>query len=330
MAKIDVFGIGNALVDQVYAVEESFLTQIGEEKGRMSLVDPQRQAELSRALASTPALRACGGSAANSLIALTQLGGSAFHACRVAEDETGHFFAQDLTANGVQHQLHTLPAGSSGSCMVFITPDAERTMCTFLGASADLQPEDVPDAILTTAQWCYVEGYLVTAPNTLAAALKGLQQARANGVKTALSFSDVNMVKFFRDGFSQMLGESGVDLIFCNAEEALAFAETDDMAQATAALKKQSRTFVITLGAEGALLWDGQQEIQVAGQPAKAIDTNGAGDMFAGAFFYGITQGWDFTKAAQLACRCCAVLVTHAGARLPKSRTQEILAQFVP
>ncbi|MEG3638687.1 adenosine kinase [Magnetococcus sp. PR-3] len=328
MAKIDVFGIGNALVDQVYEVDDAFLTEIGEEKGRMILVDPERQAELSRALGTIKVLRACGGSAANSLIGLAQLGGSAFHACRVAGDETGLFFAQDLTANGVQHQLDDHIKGTSGSCMVFITPDAERTMCTFLGASADLEPVDVPDSALAEAQWCYVEGYLVTAPNTMASALKGLEVARANGVKTALTFSDVNMVKFFRDGFNAMLGEQGVDLIFCNEEEALAFAETAEMDQAKEVLKKHGRSFVITLGADGALLWDGEKEIRVAGQPAKAIDTNGAGDMFAGAFFYGITQGWDFEKSAKLACACCAVLVTHPGARLPKARTQDILKQF--
>nr|CRH08038.1 putative enzyme [Candidatus Magnetococcus massalia] len=328
MANYTLYGIGHALVDMVYEVDDAYLESIGEEKGRMALVDQARQDELKKALPEQQLLQACGGSAANSLIGFAQLGGSAYQACRVAADETGDFFIKDMENNGVHNEQQNEVAGDTGRCMVFVTPDAERTMCTFLGASEGLSPADLADEPLKNAQWLYVEGYLVTAPNTLETALKGLEIARAHGVKTAFTFSDVNMVKFFRAGFEQMIGDTGLDLIFCNEEEALAFADTDSVEQAAEELKKHARGFAITLGSKGALAWDGSTMHRVEGRAVKAIDTLGAGDLFAGAFLYGVTQGWDYHKSAQLACLCCAELVQQNGARLPAATTQKVLAGF--
>ncbi|OSM06830.1 adenosine kinase [Magnetofaba australis] len=324
--RYDVYGLGHALVDMVYEVEDEFLKAIGVEKGRMELVDAEQQQGLREQLAMRSALRACGGSAANSLIAVAQYGGKAWHACRVAGDETGQFYAADMRENGVINRVESGAPGVSGQCLVFITPDAERTMCTFLGESANFSSADLDEAELAAAQYVYVEGYLVTGPDALQAALDALAMARKHGVKSAFTFSDANIVKFFREAFGKLLDPAPVDLIFANEDEAKEFAETDDIEAAKAALKQHCRAFAVTRGADGVDLWDGENDLHVPGKPAKAIDTNGAGDLFAGSFLYGITQGWDFARAARLANAACAELVTQYGARLSAEQAQRILA----
>ncbi|BFM10261.1 adenosine kinase [Simiduia litorea] len=329
MTHFDIYGIGAALVDTEIETTDRQLQDWGIEKGVMTLVDEARQTELMAAMGQhlLGAARASGGSAANTIIGASYLGATCAYACRVADDDNGHFYLRDMRDAGVQTRHAAkplLPQGVSGKCLVMITPDAERTMNTFLGASEKLCTEDIDTEALKNARYLYIEGYLVTSETGKPAAIYARQAAEKAGVKTAISLSDPAMVKFFRAGLSDMIGNK-VDLLFCNLEEALGFTETNTIAEATQALKHYARAFAITLGADGALLFDGEKEIKVAGYPAKAIDTNGAGDMFAGAFLFGLSQSWSFEKAGHLANKAAAQVVSQYGPRLSAAQYRALV-----
>jgi sugar/nucleoside kinase (ribokinase family) len=220
-----------------------------------------------------------------------------------------------------------LDKGDTGRCVVLVTPDSDRTMCTYLGISGNLSVHEVEVRALHAAKWFYTEGYLVTSDTARVAAAEARQAAAHAGVRTALSLSDPNMVKFFKPGLLEMIG-SGVDLIFANEEEAMGMADTDQLDDAIAYLKTLSKEFAITRGPKGALLWDGQTLIEIDPIKVEPVDTVGAGDMFAGAFLYGLTQGWSHQRAGELASATSAELVTSLGPRLPTDRTQAILKTF--
>ena len=323
--KFDVYGIGNALVDMEFEVTTDFLKTASIEKGLMTLVDENRQAEIVNTLTGIAHKRSCGGSAANTMIAVSQFGGKSFYSCKVASDETGDFYFKDLMDNGVETNLSTssLESGITGKCIVLITPDADRTMNTFLGITANFSTKELIEEHIKNSNYLYIEGYLVASPTGKEAAVKARKIAETHNVKTALTFSDVNMVNFFEDGLKEMMG-NGVDLLFCNEAEAHAYTKSNDLNEAVAALKKIAKTFAITLGPKGALVYDGTREIRVSAPIVKAIDTNGAGDLFAGAFLYGINNGMSFEQAAQLGCNSSTKLVTQFGARLTKEQITTI------
>ncbi|MBF0462685.1 MAG: adenosine kinase [Magnetococcales bacterium] len=325
MNHYDVYGIGHALVDMELHVSDAFLTHVGLQKGSMSLVDEARQEQLLQQVADLPHHRSCGGSSANTLIGLAQFGGKGFHACKVADDEAGDFFAQDMRLHGVDNGLHPpRPAGTTGRCLVFITPDAERTLCTHLGISEQFSIEQIAEPILSQAEYLYIEGYLVSSPSGQAATQEAARMARKQGVKTALTFSDTSMVHYFRSGLDAIIGD-GLDLLLCNESEAMAYTESQTLEQAKNRLKSVAKMIGITQGAQGASLYNGERWINVAGVPVQALDSNGAGDLFAGAFLFGMTHGYALAKAGQLACRAASVLVTQPGARLRAGQARLIL-----
>ncbi len=328
MSKYHLYGLGAALVDTEIDVSDSDLQQLGIDKGLMTLVDRDRQTAILASLEGhlVHAKQASGGSAANSIIAASYFGAKTFYSCKVAADALGEFYMNDLKEAGVAADFQQKSIdGVTGTCLVMITPDAERSMNTYLGISETLSASELNEAALAESEYLYMEGYLVTSPTGRNAAIKAHAIARANGVKTALSFSDPGMVEFFRDGLLEMLGD-GVDMVFCNEDEALGWAKTKDLDAAIEALKEVAKTFAITLGAKGALVFDGNQLIQIAPNVVKAVDTNGAGDMFAGAFLYGITNGLGFAEAGRLASRASAEVVSNYGPRLPAARHAELLA----
>jgi sugar/nucleoside kinase (ribokinase family) len=200
-------------------------------------------------------------------------------------------------------------------------------MNTFLGVSADLDPDDVDFEAVGQSEYIYVEGYLASAANARDAGIEARRAAEQQGVKTSLTLSDPNMVRFFRDNLEAMIGER-VDLLFANADEALELADADDLESAVALFKRLSRGFAITRGKDGALLYDGNTLIEVEPVTVDAVDTLGAGDMFAGAFLYGLTQGMDFGPAGDLASRAAAKVVTRFGPRLAAAETQAVLQAF--
>lgn len=327
--KYDVYGIGNALVDKEFEVTDEFLAAHGIEKGMMTLIDEATQQRLLSGLIETFGLkkRASGGSAANSIVAVSQFGGKTFYACKVANDETGEFYMHDLHAAGVTtalNQVRCNSEGVTGKCMVMVTPDAERTMNTFLGITADFSEAELHLDELRQAHYLYIEGYLVTSDMSRAAVLKARQIAAEHGVKTAMTFSDPSMVKYFRGGIDEMLGD-GVDILFCNEEEIATFTGKDDLEEAISSIRPFARKLVITLGSKGALVVDESGRTEIAPNRVEAIDTNGAGDMFAGAFLYGVTQGMDDAQAGKLASLAASRIVTVFGARLTKDVHQEML-----
>lgn len=330
MTTLDVYGIGNALVDKEFEVEDAFFAEAGIEKGFMTLIDATQQEQLLSLLNRRYSLkkRAGGGSAANSLYALSQFGGQAFYSCKVANDETGDFYVEELGNANIRTNLSKLrEEGNTGRCIVMVTPDAERTMLTHLGISEHVSEAELRLDIAATARYVYIEGYLVTSDSARAAAKQLKQSAESAGVNTAMTFSDPAMVEYFRDGINELIGE-GVDLLFCNEKEAKIWSQEEDFDAACKKIATIAKQFAITRGANGALLFDGKNFIDIAPNKVSAVDTNGAGDMFSGAFLYGITQGMSFQDAGDLASLASATVVSRFGPRLTPAQHTELLAKF--
>ena len=329
MRKYDIYGIGAALVDTEVEVSDAFLANAGIDKGVMTLVDEARQAELLGALSaeSGSMLRKCGGSVCNSVVAASSLGAQAFFSGKVADDEDGQLYIDDLKEAGVDFHTAGQEPGVTGKCLVMVTDDAERTMNTFLGAGEGLSAREIDQAALVNSEWFYVEGYLVTDEARTAATKAAVELAKANGVKVAISLSDPFVVSVFGDALRQVIG-GGVDLIFCNKDEAMAFTATETLDVAAESLKRYAKTFAITDGANGAITFDGTSLDYSHGVKAEAIDTNGAGDMFAGAFLYAITSGRSYAWAASLANDCAARVVAQFGPRLEAQEFDLIKTKF--
>jgi len=330
MKKYVAYGIGAALVDTEIKVTDQELAAMQVDKGMMTLVDEARQAQLLSQLEGhlVKASHASGGSAGNSMIATAQFGGPSFMSCKVASDADGDIYLADLAAAGVDHCLNgARDPGTTGKCLVLITADAERSMNTFLGVSETLSVAELDPEAIAASQYLYIEGYLVTSPTGLAAAVKAREIAQAAGVKTSLSFSDPGMVEFFREGMAQIVGD-GLDLIFCNEAEALGWGETDNLEVAVEKLKAVAGSFVITRGAEGALTWDGEALAEIPPHKVHAVDSNGAGDMFAGAFLYAITRGEDFATAGRFASLAAGKIVANYGPRLAAAGYPALRAEF--
>jgi sugar/nucleoside kinase (ribokinase family) len=327
--KYNVYGIGNALVDIVTEVDDKFLQDHNIEKGLMTLVDEENQTKISNAIDMNNSNMQCGGSAANSIIAVSQFGGSSYYSCKVANDELGEFYKTDLSSNGVDSNLQSeaLEAGITGKCLVMTAEDASRTMNTFLGITESYSKSEIKEATLKDSEYLYIEGYLVTSDNGQDAMRHAKKLAEDNGVKTALTFSDPAMVKYFKEPMVSVVG-TGVDLLFCNEEEAMLYTGKDNLSEAQEALKSSAEKFVITLGEKGAIIFDGEDFIDIEPNKAEAIDTNGAGDLFAGAFLYGITNGKSFADAGKLASMASSKVVTQFGPRLESSQAKEILNEL--
>ena len=331
MTQYDVYGLGNALLDLEFEVSPEVLQNLGIDKGVMTLLDQASQNKILSHLNGSEQKRSCGGSAANTLIAISQFGGKAFYSCKVANDEPGKFYAQDLLNCGVETNLahHQPESGVTGKCLVFVTPDADRTMNTFLGISANFtEAELVPEAI-ANSQYTYIEGYLVSGEHSKQAAIKAREIAQAAGKKVAFTLADLNMVKFFKPGLLEIIG-SGVDFLFTNESEALAIADTEDLDTAIVYLKTLARGFALTRGPQGSIIFAGEKLIEIEPFPVKAIDTVGAGDMYAGAFLYGITNGMTYGEAGRLGSLASATLVTSLGARLATEKTRSLLKELSP
>jgi sugar/nucleoside kinase (ribokinase family) len=328
MAKYDVYALGNALLDIEFEVSPEVLQNLGIEKGVMTLLDQDSQDKIVSNLANYDQKRSCGGSAANTLIAVSQFGGKAFYSCKVADDEPGNFYTQDLIDCGVVTNLESQVAktGVTGKCLVFVTPDADRTMNTFLGISGEFSDAELVPEAIEQAEYTYIEGYLVSGESSKEAAIKARETAQAAGNKVAFSLADPNMVKFFKSGLLEIIG-SGVDFLFANEGEALLMAETKDFDEAIEYLKTLAKRFAVTRGASGSVVFDGEQLIKIEPFPVKAIDTVGAGDMYAGAFLYGLTNGMSYAEAGRLASLASSKIVTTLGARMKTAEVQNLLHQ---
>ena len=326
MSTYHIYGIGAALVDTEIEVNDNDLATFNIEKGVMTLVDEARQIGLIDLLSDhlTTSTRASGGSAANTIIGASYFGAKNFYSCKVADDENGSFYLNDMQEAGVDTTNTEKENGITGKCLVMITPDAERTMNTFLGISETVSVNELNIEALKQSQYAYIEGYLVTSETGKAAAIELRKQAQANGIKTAFTLSDPAMVQFFGDGLKEMIGDK-VDLLFCNQDEAMGFTQTETLNDAVEGLKQYANEFAITLGDKGALIYDGSALIKIAANSVTAVDSNGAGDMFAGAFLYAITHGYNYTQAGELASAASAQVVSQYGPRLRAEQHEAIL-----
>ena len=329
MSHYHLYAIGNALVDTEYEVSDALLSAMGVSKRHMTLIDTPQRAELLAHVQGLHARRTGGGSAGNTVVALAQLGGKAFYSCRVADDELGAYYRQDLQTNGVATNLtHTRPTeGQTGSCMVLVTPDAERSMCTFLGATSQLDATALHPQDIAKSKIYYMEGYLAASPNGLDAAVKGRQIAVEHKVQTALTLSDVSMINFCKAGLEAMIGD-GLDYLFANEEEAQTWCGSTDLDTIIDQLAPLAQTVCLTRGPKGCIVVQGGIRTEVPAVPTKAVDTNGAGDMFAGTFLYGITHDHTPAQSASLANRTAAAVVSQHGNRLTKAQMQAIYTDF--
>ena len=312
----DLYGIGNALVDFEYAVDDAFLAEVDLPKGRMTLVDDDRIEAIEASLQGRSERRMSGGSAANTVFALQAFGGHAFYCCRVADDDIGSHFLDDLRAIGVGVAGQRPTSGSSGRCLTLVTADAERSMATCLGVSEAFASEDLDAAALRASKYLYVEGYLAARPAAVEAAVRAREVAEEAGVRTSLSLSDPAMVDGCRDGLVSMLG-NGVQHLFCNEEEALAWAGTDRLDIAAAELRDIAPCVNITLGAAGSLAVTTKATQTAKPFAANAVDATGAGDIYAGAVIRAVEQGATPLAAARFGNFAAAELVSRHGARLP-------------
>ena len=329
MPQFHVYGVGNALVDLEYEIPETILTELNIDKGLMTLIEEERHHELLDKLSHIESHPCGGGSAANTITAVAQLGSNAFYSCKVANDATGEYFLNDLAASGVQTNLSrdALAAGHTGKCIVLVTPDAERSMNTFLGITREISVAELDEAALQDSQYVYIEGYLMPEVNAQAAAVQARKVAQAAGVKTSLTLSDANMVKFFKDALLEVIGD-GLDMVFSNEEEARLMFDANSMEEAVTGMKGIARQFAITRGAEGALVFDGKNLHEIPASKVTPIDSNGAGDIYAGAFMHGLTNGMPFTTCAELAGAAATTLVQQMGARLTNEQMQTVGKRF--
>jgi sugar/nucleoside kinase (ribokinase family) len=316
--QIDVVAIGDAIVDVIATAEDSFLETHGLTKGSMQLLSTEQADALYAAMG--PAREISGGSAANSMAGVAALGLDAAFIGQVADDQLGDIFAHDMTSLGVHFETPPLKDGPpTGRCLIIVTPDAQRTMNTFLGAAQMLDKSDIDPAEVGEAGIVYLEGYLWDPPAPRAAMEKAIDAARAAGRKVAFTLSDTFCVDRHRDGFWRLLKDGRIDILFANEAEAAAMAEANDVEDAIARLAESVQTLVVTRSEAGATALSGGERADVPAQPIdRLVDTTGAGDLFAAGFLAGQARGKSLEDSLTLGAIAAAEVIQHYGARPEK------------
>lgn len=317
MQRFSVCGLGNAIVDIFLEIRDDEFETLGFERGTMRLVEKDEQLKLfQRFHDSRHNLRlVSGGSVANSVIALTQLGGrSAFIGC-VGDDRYGLHYAEEFSRLQIEFGSNVLVGETTGTCLAIITPDAERTMRTCLAVSSQLAAEHVSEEVIASSEWLFIEGYVFANPDTGQLAIReAIRLAKKHATKVAITCSDAFIPQVFGDAFRQALTDC--QLLFCNAVEAQAVTCQTDVASAFEQLKSMVPNSVVTDGPHGANVRYEGKELHVPAYACQPKDLTGAGDMFAGAFLYGVTHGYSPVDAAKAANYLCMKVITQVGARL--------------
>ena len=330
--KNDISALGNALVDTVFKVEHSLIAELGLEIDQMTLSSAEEHAPIIERLIASGAetVSDCGGSATNSLVAAASFGASCFHTCKVSDDEDGTRYLQSLKEAGVGHKGSMASSDSmpTGKCLILVTPDAKRTMTTALNVSSLMDESDLDLDQISNSRIFYIEGYMVTSEENYKVALKALNHLKDfPDVKIALSLSDPGIVMGFKDKFHE-IESFGLDYIFGNDDEAMAFVGSDSIEDAFVALKKKSYVSIITMGEKGSAVVSNEGVINTPKVDIEAIDTNGAGDMFAGSFLYSLLQNDDLKTCAEFANYGASKVVETFGPRLTKDAYHEVLNNF--
>ncbi|ODP36369.1 carbohydrate kinase [Sphingomonas turrisvirgatae] len=313
-ARFDVLAIGNAIVDVIAHASEAFLSQEGMTKGGMMLIDEGSAQRLYEAMG--PGVEVSGGSAGNTIAGVAAFGGSGAFIGKVRNDVLGEIYRHDLSAIGVHFDTPATTEGpATARCLALVTPDAERTMNTFLGACTGLDEGDINPELVASAQITYLEGYLFDQPPAKAAFRKAASLAREAGRKVALTMSDSFCVHRHRDEFLQLVGHH-VDILFANEEEILALYGVDDVVEAAKIGARHAELVTVTRGAAGALLVKGDEVIEVpAARVATVVDTTGAGDLYAAGVLYGLSRGLPLAECGRLGCAAAGEVIGHFGAR---------------
>ncbi len=326
-APLDVVGIGNALVDVLSHEHDDFLATHGLTKGSMQLIDADRAVALYDAMG--PGTEISGGSAANTMVGIASLGGRASFVGRVHDDQLGAVFGHDIGAAGVEFPAAPAPDGApTGRCLIVVTPDAERTLNTYLGAASDIAPSDVDPSTIAAAQVTYLEGYLFDQPVAKEAFRHAAALAHDADRRVALTLSDGFCVDRHRDDFLALVANQ-VDVLFANEDEICALYEVDDFDAALQRVLHHCEVAVLTRSAKGAVIVSGGEVHVVDAHPVEAVvDTTGAGDQYAAGFLYGFTHGYDLGTCGRLGALAAAEVISHLGAR-PETPLAELAAPIL-
>ena len=324
--RLDVLCIGNAIVDVISAADDSFIEQEGLDKGSMRLIDAEEATRLYGKMG--PGREISGGSAGNTAAGIAMLGARAGFVGQVADDQLGKVFRHDISSVGVEFSTRALPAGntSSGFVLILVTPDAQRTMNTFLGAAQLLTVDQIDEDQVRSAAILYLEGYLWDPEMPRAAMERAIEVAHEAGRKVAFTLSDSFCVSRHRDGFNRLIDSGGVDILFANEDEIGSLTGESDFDLAVAAAAARVPLLVVTRSEKGAIAVEGGKRVDVEAEPVeKIVDTTGAGDLFAAGFLAGVAQGRDLEASLRMGAIAAAEIISHFGAR-PEADLKALMA----
>jgi sugar/nucleoside kinase (ribokinase family) len=313
VSRFDVLALGNALVDVLAHADDDIVARTGVEPGAMTMVDGARSDEIYAEMG--PAIERSGGSAANTAAAVASFGGRAAYIGRVADDAFGKIFSHDLRSIGVHFDTALATTGSpTGRCLVIVTPDAERTMCTFLGAGAELDETYIDEALVASSAVTYLEGYIWDPPAAKKAVRRAAAIAHEADQRVALTLSDPFCVDRHRAEFLELI-EGHIDILFANEEEIRMLYEVDTFDEALHRVRTHCEIAALTRGARGSVVVAGDDTHVIDAYPTDVVDTTGAGDLFAAGFLYGLTHGKPLATCGQLASFAASEVISHLGAR---------------
>ena len=325
--KYDICALGNALVDTQFMVSYEFLDSVGLEADQMTLVSAEEQNTITKKLEELgiESISDCGGSATNSLVAASSYGAACHHVCRVSQDDDGVRYLDSLKKANVYHKGYSeeeldLP---TGKCLILVTPDAKRTMVSMLGVSAYMNANDLDLEAIANSKIFYIEGYMVTSDENFNAVIKVLDFLKDKDILKALSLSDPGIVNGFRDKFEK-IEAYGIDMVFGNDDEAQAFSGESELDKAIDYLKQKSFISLITTGSEGCIVVNENNSNIVSGVNIEPLDTNGAGDMFAGSFMYAYLQNMPLESCAKFSNYAASKIVETFGPRLSLEGYKEV------
>ena len=322
--QLDVVALGHAIVDVLASAEDRALDDLGLAKGTMALVDAERADALYAAMG--PGVEVSGGSAANTVAGIASFGGAAGFIGKVRDDQLGVVFAHDIRAVGVEFTTPAARQGpATGRCLVMVTPDAQRTMSTYLGAATSLTPDDVDDELVARSQVTYLEGYLWDRPSAIDALRHAIGLAREAGQRVALSLSDPFCVDRHREDFLRLVDED-VNVLFANEAEIISLLEVGSFEEAVDGMHRRCDVVALTRGPRGSVVLSDGLKVEVPAEPVdQVVDTTGAGDLYAAGFLYGLTHGADVERCGRLGSLAAAEVISHMGAR-----PQVSLADLIP
>ncbi|MEZ5689799.1 MAG: adenosine kinase [Caenibius sp.] len=323
--RYDVLAIGNAIVDVMAPSDDELIEELGLARGAMTLVDEARAHELYDAMG--PAREISGGSAANTLAGLSVLGAQCAFIGQVAADQLGEVFAHDIHAVGIDFDTPARAGQpSTARCLIFVTPDGQRTMNTFLGASQFLPADALDESLIASAAVLYLEGYLWDPEEPRAAMRKAIAAAHAAGRKVAFTLSDAFVIERHGDDFRALIDAGDIDILFANKVELAALTGEPDFEAGLALLASKVPVLVVTRSEEGAVAMCNGERHEVAAQPVNVVDTTGAGDLFAAGFLAGFVKGQPIARCLAMGAVSAAEVISHYGAR-PEANLRQLIAQ---